>query len=637
MKTFLKNLNQKIQSKSLSPTENRKRVGFVLLGTTLLVFSIFALRFTYIIGVGKVGKNSLDEKRQALYQGSSVIKAKRGTIYDRNGQAIAEDATSYSLYAELSKDYIGIKGVELFVHEKDHEKIADILYKHAGVEKSLTMDQLQPKKNKAGKVISYVEFGSKGKNLSLQTKKSIEEELEKNKITGIYFTEHPARMYQNGAFASYLIGYAQVEDSDKKDTVISGEKGMGIEKAYDDILKGKDGKKFFQKDSRGNELPGSVIIDKEAQDGQDIYTTLDSNLQVRLEDAMDGVMAKSAPKDITAMLMDAKTGEVLAASQRPTFDPQTKEGLSEEEGKPDPVWENLLVESPFEPGSTMKVFTIAAAMDTNKLDENESFNSGSIQIGDVRINDWKPEGKGVLNYRQAFSWSSNVGMVLLEDKMGPIWQDYMQRFGFAQSTNSGLPNEKPGYIQDKYPVDRAMTSFGQAVAVTDFQMMQGFTAIANKGTMLQPQYIKKITKEDKTEEVFGPKEIGKPIKPETATRVLDYMSSVVNDPDYGTGHDIYNIPGINVSAKTGTAQISENGQYLNGAYDYVYSVVQIAPTEDPQYIMYVTLRQPNITAETGIPQQLVAEISNSTLKHAFQVDASATENNVADNQKESDE
>lgn len=627
MKKWLKKLKRLIDSKNLTPAGNRRNVGIILFSTSIIIFLLFAVRFIYIIGVGKVGSESLDKKRQDLYQGSSVIKAKRGTIYDRNGQPIAEDATSYSLYAELGKDYIGLNNKKLYVQKKDHDKIAEVLHKYAGIDKELTLEQLSKeiKKNENGKYYGSTEFGSNGKNLSLETKTKIEKELEEAGVPGIYFTEHPDRMYPNGKFASYIVGYAQPENSDEENSKLTGEKGMGIENAYDDILKGEDGYKYFQKDSKGNELPGSVIVDKKAVDGKDIYTTLDSNLQLRMEEVMDDVFSKSEPENMTAVLMSAKTGEILAASQRPTFDPQTKKGLYEEEDQPKPVWQNMLIQTPFEPGSTMKVFTVAAAIDSGNLNENETFESGKIQVYDTPISDWKPEGKGTLTYRQALAWSSNVGMVHLEQKMGTTWQEYLNKFGFGKTTESGLPFEEPGNIRDKNPVDTAMSAFGQAIGVTNFQMMQGFTAIANKGTMLKPQYIKKITSEDgKEEKVFGPQEVGKPIKESTADKTLDFMKDTVEDPIYGTGYGTYGIDGVSVSAKTGTAQIFENGQVLTGPNDYLYSVVQIAPTENPEYIMYVTLRKPKIIGEQSAAE-LVAEVSNSMLKHAFKVDVSNSE------------
>ncbi|MGY3766516.1 penicillin-binding transpeptidase domain-containing protein [Vagococcus vulneris] len=618
IKKFFKELHKKIQSKNLTPARNRKKVGVILCYTAVFVFSVFALRFMYIITVGKIGSYSLDKERQSLYQGSSVIKAKRGTIYDRNGLPIAEDATSYSLYAELGKDYKGLNGKELFVHDKDKGTIAKVLKEYAGVEEKTTLEQLKTKKNVDGKEITTVEFGSKGKNLSLETKTNIEKALNKKKITGIYFTEHPDRMYPNGRFASYLIGYATPDKDDGK-SALSGKKGMGIENAFDAILKGTNGHKYYQKDSKGNELPDTAVVDKKSVDGKDVYTTIDTNLQVRMEDAMDEVFKDSEPVNMTAVLMSAKTGEILAASQRPTFDPQTLEGLYQEKGQPKPVWENLLVQTAYEPGSTMKVFTVAAAIDSGNFNENETFNSGKIQVADRTISDWNGGvGKGPLTYRQALAWSSNVGMVHLEQKMGTTWQEYLQRFGFSKSTKSGLPFEVAGNISDATVVDTAMTAFGQAIGVTNFQMMQGFSAIANKGTMLKPQFIKEISQSNKKEKKeFEPKVVGHPIKPATADKVLEYMQDVVTDPIYGTGYKIYNIDGLNVSAKTGTAQIFDNGVLLTGGTDYLYSVVQMAPTEDPEYIMYVTMKQPKV----GNAPEMIAKVSNSVLKHAFKVDA----------------
>ena len=141
MKKWLKKLKRLIDSKNLTPAGNRRNVGIILFSTSIIIFLLFAVRFIYIIGVGKVGSESLDKKRQDLYQGSSVIKAKRGTIYDRNGQPIAEDATSYSLYAELGKDYIGLNNKKLYVQKKDHDKIAEVLHKYAGIDKELTVGQ----------------------------------------------------------------------------------------------------------------------------------------------------------------------------------------------------------------------------------------------------------------------------------------------------------------------------------------------------------------------------------------------------------------------------------------------------------------------------------------------------------------
>ena len=157
---------------------------------------------------------------------------------------------------------------------------------------------------------------------------------------------------------------------------------MGLEAAYDDILKGTDGKIVYQQDNYQNPLPGTVAEETPAKDGQDIYTTLDSRLQSYLETLMDATYEEYKPEDMTAMLVEAKTGEILSMAQRPTFNPETKEGLHDNS-----TWMNLLVEDHYEPGSTMKLMTTAAAIDEGIFDENETFLSGSIQIGDTTIRD----------------------------------------------------------------------------------------------------------------------------------------------------------------------------------------------------------------------------------------------------------
>lgn len=608
-----------IRSKGLEPRSNRKKFGSILFGATIVVFFLFILRFTYIIGFGKVGDTSLDIKTQQLYQGSSVVKAKRGSIYDRNGVAIAEDATSYSLYAVLDKTYLGLldpktqKQEILYAESKNFDKIADILNKYLKIKKADGLKQLNQKKNTEGFAIKRVEFGKEGKGISLEMKDNMEAEFEKAEIKGVYFDAHPARIYPNGVYSPYLIGYTALADDSDESKGLLGQ--MGIEKMFNKQLNGQDGEISFQRDSRGNPLPGTINELKEAKDGVSIYTTLDDSLQSLLESSMTESMEKYGAEDITAMLVEAKTGNILAASQRPAFNPETLEGLDKEGAQ----WQNLLVEQPYEPGSTMKVFTVAAAIETGNFNPNATFLTGKTQVDDKQINDHIREGVGTITYRQALAWSSNVGMVHLQQAMDMKWIDYLNRFGFGKSTNSGLPPaEHDGFIRTDTTVDRAMTAYGQAISVTPFQMIQGFTAIANGGQMMKPNFISKVVKADGTETVTQPEVVGQPITENTAKQVLDMMTDVVEDQEYGTGKT-YKLENYRVSAKTGTAEIAEEQGYLLD--EYLYSAVQIAPTEDPEYIMYVTMRKPTKTAGVQ-PAVMISEISNTVLERALNIDAS---------------
>ena len=590
-----------MEKKNLNPMNNRKKVGIILFATSIGLFFLFAVRFSYIVIGGHVAGTSLAEKTKQLYQGSEVVKAKRGTIYDRNGVALAEDASSYSIKAILSKTYTsGDK--KLYVEEKNFDKIAEILHKNLSIDKK---DALNILEDGAKKELYQVEFGSYGKNISQETKQNIEADMKKEGVAGLYFVDHQARMYPNGVFSSHFIGYA-VPDKDENGLVGK----LGLESAYNDILSGKDGKIIYQKDNFQNPLPGTVAEEEKAVDGQDIYTTLDSRLQSYLETLMDQVNEEYQPEELTAVLMKAKTGEILAMGQRPTFNPETMEGLT---GK-DAIWRNFLVQDSYEPGSTMKVFTTAAAIEEGEFNENETFQSGKIQVEDATINDHDFGEKGVLTMRQALSWSSNVGMVILEQRLGGRWYNYLQKLGFGQSTHSGLDDEVNGALPTSNIVDRAMSAYGQAVGVKNFQMMKAFTSIANNGTMIQPRYISKVVDPQTGEERTTQTEVlGQPFSKETTEKVREYMRDVVESENYGSAYGVYSVPGYNVSAKTGTAQIaSDTGGYQTGDTAYLYSIVEMVPSEDPDYVLYLTMKHPKT-----YDRMALAKIANPLMKRAM--------------------
>lgn len=590
-----------MEKKNLNPMNNRKKVGIILFATSIGLFFLFAVRFSYIVIGGHVAGTSLAEKTKQLYQGSEVVKAKRGTIYDRNGVALAEDASSYSIKAILSKTYTsGDK--KLYVEEKNFDKIAEILHKNLSIDKK---DALNILEGGAKKELYQVEFGNYGKNISQETKQNIEADMKKEGVAGLYFVDHQARMYPNGVFSSHFIGYA-VPDKDENGLVGK----LGLESAYNDILSGKDGKIIYQKDNFQNPLPGTVAEEEKAVDGQDIYTTLDSRLQSYLETLMDQVNEEYQPEELTAVLMKAKTGEILAMGQRPTFNPETMEGLT---GK-DAIWRNFLVQDSYEPGSTMKVFTTAAAIEEGEFNENETFQSGKIQVEDATINDHDFGEKGVLTMRQALSWSSNVGMVILEQRLGGRWYNYLQKLGFGQSTHSGLDDEVNGALPTSNIVDRAMSAYGQAVGVTNFQMMKAFTSIANNGTMIQPRYISKVVDPQTGEERTTQTEVlGQPFSKETTEKVREYMRDVVESENYGSAYGVYSVPGYNVSAKTGTAQIaSDTGGYQTGDTAYLYSIVEMVPSEDPDYVLYLTMKHPKT-----YDRMALAKIANPLMKRAM--------------------
>lgn len=589
---------QYLKKKNQTTTNNRKKVGIILFATSIGLFFLFAMRLSYIVVVGEVAGTSLAEKTKDLYQGSTVVKAKRGTIYDRNGIAIAEDATSYSVYAVLSKTFVS-GNKNLYAEEKNFSKLGKILEDVLGMKQATTVEALE----KGLKEQLYqVEFGNRGTGITLEQKTAIEEAMEKEGITGLYFEDHPARIYPNGIFSSHFIGYAV---ANKSDNGLEGK--SGLEAAYNDVLAGKDGKNVYQKDNNQNPLPGTVAESKPAVDGQDIYTTIDSRIQSYLETLMDQVYEEYNPESITAVLMNAKNGEIEAMGQRPTYNPEDLSTIEK--------WQNLLVEDNYEPGSTMKILTTAAAIDQGVYNENETYSTDAYKLYDATINDWDYGQKGVLTMRQALSWSSNIGMVILQQRMGDRWQQYLKQFGFGQSTYSGLLNENSGIMPEDNIVSQAMTAFGQAIGVTNFQMLQAFTAISNDGTMVKPQYIKKIV--DPTtgkEKVTQTEVVGHPVSSGSAQKVREIMRDVVESEHYGSAYGVYQVPGYNISAKTGTAQVADptTGKYYTGETDYLYSIVEMVPSEKPEYVLYLTIKRPEQHESSAL-----AKIANPLMKRVM--------------------
>ncbi|MDN5831211.1 MAG: penicillin-binding protein [Tetragenococcus halophilus] len=601
---MIEKIRQYFKKKNLSTRNNRKKVGIILFATSIGLFFLFVARLSYIVVVGDVAGESLETQTRNLYQGSEVVKAKRGTIYDRNGEPIAEDATSYSLYAILSEAYTN-DDENLYAEPKNFDKLAEIIADTINdVDKKETLKVLK----EGAKENKYQVDIPNAKSISLQQREEIEDAMEDQKINGLYFTEHPSRIYPNGVFSSHFIGYADIQnDEETEQENLVGR--MGIEEDYNDILKGKDGKIIYQKDNYQNPLPGTVAESEPAVDGQDIYTTLDSRLQSYLETLMDQAWDKIDAEDMTAVLMDAKTGEIASMSQRPTFNPETKKGINDD----DFVWSNLFVEDNYEPGSTMKTMTVASAIDNGAFDPEETYKPGETKLADATIRDWDYErgSKPSLTMRQALSWSSNVGMVKLEQRMKDSWQRSLQEFGFGRSTHSGLSGEKSGTLPEDNVVSHAMTAFGQAIGVTQFQMLQAFSSISNDGAMLKPQVIDKIVDETNDDEIVNqPEVVGHPVSEKAAKDVRKYMRDTVESEEYGTAYDQYKVPNEHVSAKTGTAQISQNGSYLQG--DYLYSVVLMTPSEDPQYVMYLTMNQPEQEDTEVLPS-----IANPLLERAM--------------------
>ncbi|MGX6442044.1 penicillin-binding protein [Neobacillus sp. K501] len=566
-----------------------------------LLFFVLVFRYFSIQLTGEVGNHALAAKAEQKYSKEGTLEAARGVIYDRKGEVIAEDTTAYTLIAILDKKMT--TNPKKPNHVEDPEKTARELAKIIDMEESeiysrLTKNQFQ------------VEFGKAGRDISHQTK----QEIEALKLPGITFKRDSKRFYPNGIFASHLVGYAE-RDEEQEGSYVGQ---MGIEKTLNDQLTGTNGKINYESDLWGYILPDGKEKITPAENGNDVYLTIDKKIQTFLEDAMNKVVKEYKPKKIIAIVADPKTGEILAMGQRPSFHPKTKEGINNS-------WHNEVIETSFEPGSTMKIFTLAAAIEENKFNPNELYQSGSYKVTDkdVPIHDHKRSGWGTITYLEGVQRSSNVAFAkIANEKLGfEKFREYLTKFGFDKTTGIDLPFETSGKIQYQWPIEKATTAYGQGTAITPIQQIQAATAIANGGKMMKPQVVDKIVNHDTGEVVkeLNPEVVGSPISEKTAKEVRDILETVVTNTETGTGTR-YQIEGYSVAGKTGTASIPDpKGGYLNDKPgDYIFSFLGMAPKDDPKLIVYVAVQQPEIEGHYSLGSIPVSMIFNPVMKNSLQ-------------------
>ncbi|MCT7826148.1 MAG: penicillin-binding transpeptidase domain-containing protein [Lactobacillus iners] len=572
--------NKKIVRKVSKSHVNRNVVGRLLQISMAFVFLLFVGRFLYLSISKTIAGENISERVSNLYKRDEILKSVRGAIYDNSGNVIAEDSHSFTLYAILDKSSLDYKGKPMYVVDK--KKTAEKLSTVIPLSEKKILKYLHPK-HKA----YQVEFGTAGSGISLATKKKIMA----MHLPGIHFDETPSRLYPNGRFASHIIGIAQ-PFNDKKNHSINLIGTMGIEKYFNKVLSGKDGRRIALVDAGEYQLPGGQHSYKAPINGNNIYLTIDSQLQIYLENLLDAVQNKYKPKALTAIVEDVKTGKIRAASQRPTFDPATRKGLNDN-------WRNILVQDSYEPGSVFKILSITAAIQEGKYNPKEYYRSGSITFNGSTIHDWNYTGWGAIPFEQAFPRSSNIGMSILVNRLGRhTWRRYLDNYHIGKKTNITLPDENSGLINIHSQIDQAVTSFGQGINVNAMQMMQVYSALANSGQMLKPQLVEKIVSSSgKVIKRYKKIKVGKPVySQETAQTTLKLMRDVV-EKEYGTGMT-YKIPGKSIAVKTGTAQIAGiHGGYLKGDRNYFFSVVGLTPADNPRYCIYITMKQPQIMSD----------------------------------------
>lgn len=506
-----------------------------------------------------------------------IIMPERGTIYDINGNALAQDVSSYTLIAYL--DESRSKDSKTLRHVKDKEETARVLSSYIDTPYERILEILN-------KDAYQVEFGTGGKNLS-QLKM---EEIANLNLPGIDFIKSTRRYYSNGDFASYLLGYTKNKEIDGN-MYITGE--LGIEGYYNEELTGKSGYITYEKDGRGNKIANSNEYKEDAIDGSDVYLTIDSSIQLFIEKAVKQAQEDSQAEWVVMGLMNAKTGEILGYSSTPSFDPNIRNLTN---------YMDPLVSYAYEPGSTMKTFSYMCAIESGKYNGSDTFMSGSktyvSQLDEndtVTIKDWNGVGWGTISYDYGFAMSSNIGVAtLLEEVISKKeLRACYDKYGFGQKTGITLNNELKGDVNFNYDVEAATAGYGQGIMVTPIQILQGLTIIANDGVMLKPYVVSKIV-DSSGKIVLENKrsEYGKVANEETIQKMKELMRSVISkDITSGTGYAYY-MDGYDLIGKTGTASIFENGQYLTGNSEYIYSFAGLYPGDNPEIIMYMAVKKP---------------------------------------------
>ena len=567
----------------------------------VFIFACLIIKLLYIgthhiyVGDNKLSvfANARDTRKKTLY-------AKRGTIYSKEGEVLAKDVNSYTVIAYL--DPSRTKDPERPYHVVDKEKTAELLSPLINMTKekilkllNSTYKSCNEDKTECVKKVPYqVELGPGGRGIT----ELLKDQIEELDLPGIDFLSSTKRYYPNGDFLSYTLGYAKTNS----EGAYAGE--MGLELYYNDDLTGTNGYIEYQSDLQGYQITSTPTIEKKSVSGNDIYLTIDTNIQMFAEEAMSTI-EKGNPEWATIAIMNAKTGEILGIASTPSFNNNTLEIKSYY----DPFSANL-----YEPGSVMKIFSFMAAMENGIYNGDEKFKSGKLKVDDAVIKDWNRVGWGNITYDQGFMGSSNVAASKLALTLGRAkLKDFYSNLGFGTKTGLPFPNESAGTINFKYNTEVASASYGQGITVNAMQILQALTTLSNNGTMIKPYIVSKIVNSETDETILENErtEIRKVCSEETVNKLIKIMRGVVDGSakmSTGTG---YYIKGIDLVGKTGTAEIaSPKGGYLRGDKNTLKSFAALFPGEDPEIIIYTAISKTSksSTMKTAI-KNLVKNVS----------------------------
>jgi stage V sporulation protein D (sporulation-specific penicillin-binding protein) len=552
----------------------RKRL-MVAMFVGFLIFLIIDVRLGYVQFI--LG-DMLTGQAKGSWSRNIPFEPERGEIVDRNGVALATNVSAPTVWVVPRQ-------------VKDPAGTADKLSAVLNMSKENAYRQITQ-----GQSIVRIKEGRK---ISHEKAK----EIRALGLEGIYIGEDSKRHYPFGSYLSHVLGFAGVDNQGL----------MGLELFYDKELNGERGSVKFYANAKGERMDDMADDYEHPVDGLDLKLTIDTRIQTIVERELDIAQATYNPDGIIAIAMNPNNGEILAMSSRPTFDPANFRNVPQE------VYNrNLPVWSTYEPGSTFKIITLAAALEEGKVNlEKEHFHDkGSVQVAGARLKCWKRGGHGSQSFLEVVQNSCNPGFVELGQRLGKeTLFKYVKEFGFGQKTGIDLAGEGTGILfnlERVGPVELATTAFGQGVSVTPMQQVAAVSAAINGGILYKP-FIAKELIDPVTKEVVmrnTPVEKRRVISEETSKEIRHALESVVAQ---GTGGKAF-VDGYRVGGKTGTAQKAQGGRYLEN--NFIVSFMGFAPADDPQIVVYVAVDNPKGTLAFGgtVTAPIVGAIMNDGLR-----------------------
>lgn len=547
----------------------------------LVIFSLI-VNIVYLGVTGKHFISNNDIKAFAKSRGKveTIDYATRGEIFTSDNEVVASNVQKFKLIAVISNKRPGYGDKK--AHVTDVNETAQQIAPIIGMDPVVMAQKMQQAIDNGR---YQVEFGTHGNNLSANQKKQIEE----TKLTGLEFEEANSRNYPLGDFCSYIVGYAKNIEKDGVKALV-GE--MGLEAIYDTTLAGKNGYRVYQKDAKGFVLPNGILKQKDAVDGQDIYLTLESSLQRDLDFQLSKEAAEAGANKASAVVMEAKTGKILALSSYPSFNPNDRE-LED--------YKNFFFDTAYECGSVFKSFVYASSIESGLYNGSALYESGKYDYGSSRpIRDHNNgAGWGSITYDEGFYRSSNVAICNLLEKgytnRDELLETY-EKLGFFQSSKVDGFDSAAGvalYKKDKSRATYLTTGFGQGSTVTMLQLLRAYSVFANDGKMVEPYLIDRIVDKESNEVSYsGKTQFSQQIfSSSTVSKIRDLLKGVVNE-SMGTAKKFALDNGVQIIGKTGTGQmVDEGGGY--STTNYTKSFAGMAPYDNPQVITLVVFQGPD--------------------------------------------